>query len=391
MPVARPRADTHFRPLIGLLAKKVLLMIDRRLFTNFDWTLCWLVALIAVIGVFNIYSASASYKMIGTPFFIKQIYWISAGLFLSLIVCSIDYHILEDIAYWIYGALLLLLILVLAVGKTSMGATRWIHLGFFSIQPSEPMKIVIIAVFARFFSNRTHYKGIGLRELGYPFLLLAGPLLLIIKQPDLGTAILVLLIVCSMVLYVGVRWTTIVSVILSAIPAIYLGWHNFLHEYQKERILNFLNPDRDPLGSGYHIIQSKIAVGSGGIMGKGFLNGTQSHLRFLPEQHTDFAFSVFAEEWGFIGCMFVLILYLLLILWGLNIAGRCNDRFGSLLAVGVTAMLFWHILINMGMVIGLFPVVGVPLPFFSYGGTSMITSMVGVSILLNISMRRFMF
>jgi len=366
-------------------------MIDRRLFTNFDWTLCWLVALIAVIGVINIYSASASYRMISTPFFIKQIYWITAGLLLSVIVCSIDYHILEDLAYWIYGALLVLLILVLVVGKTSMGATRWLHLGLFSIQPSEPMKIVIIAVFARFFSNRSYNQGIGLRELGYPFLLLGVPVLLIMKQPDLGTAILVLLIACSMLLYVGVRWTTLVSLCLAAIPAIFLGWHNFLREYQKERILNFLNPDRDPLGSGYHIIQSKIAVGSGGILGKGYLNGTQSHLRFLPEQHTDFAFSVFAEEWGFIGCLFILLLYLILILWGLNIASRCNDRFGTLLAVGVSAMLFWHILINMGMVIGLFPVVGVPLPFFSYGGTSMITSMVGVSILLNISMRRFMF
>ena len=366
-------------------------MIDRRLFTNFDWTLYGLVALISFIGVVNIYSASASYQQIGTPFFIKQVYWIAAGLALSGLVCSIDYHILEDMAYWIYGILLALLLLVLLVGKTSMGATRWLHLGFFNIQPSEPMKIIIIAVFAKYFSNRSLIKGIGLPDLAYPLLLLGVPVLLIMKQPDLGTAILVLLIACTMMFYVGLRWTTVVSVLLGTIPVIYTGWHYFLREYQKERILNFINPDRDPLGSGYHIIQSKIAVGSGGILGKGFLNGTQSHLRFLPEQHTDFAFSVFAEEWGFIGCLMLIVLYLLLILWGLNIAGRCNDRFGSLMAVGVTAMLFWHILINMGMVIGLFPVVGVPLPFFSYGGTSMITSMLGVSILLNISMRRFMF
>lgn len=366
-------------------------MIDRRLFTNIDWTLCGLVALISIIGVINIYSASASYTMIGTPFFIKQIYWIFAGLFISVLVCSIDYHILEDMAYWIYGILLTLLILVLLVGKTSMGATRWLHLGFFSIQPSEPMKIVIIAVFARYFSSRSLVNGINLRDLGYPLLLLGVPMLMIMKQPDLGTAILVLLIACTMMLYVGVRWTTIVSVFLGTIPVIYMGWHYFLRVYQKERILNFINPDRDPLGSGYHIIQSMIAVGSGGILGKGYLNGTQSHLRFLPEQHTDFAFSVFAEEWGFFGSLLIIVLYLFLILWGLNIAGRCNDRFGSLLAVGVSAMLFWHILINMGMVIGLFPVVGVPLPFFSYGGTSMITSMVGVGILLNISMRKFMF
>ena len=366
-------------------------MIDRRLFTNFDWTLYGLVVLIAAIGVLNIYSASASYKMIGAPFFIKQIYWIAGGLLLVVTICSIDYHLLEDVAYWVYGALLFLLVVVLIAGRSSMGATRWLHLGFFSIQPSEPMKIVIIAVFARYFSLHPPAEGIGLRDLLYPLLFLAGPVLLIMKQPDLGTAILVILIVCTMMLYVGVKWGTIVSVFLAAVPATTLGWHYFLREYQKNRILNFIDPERDPLGSGYHIIQSKIAVGSGGILGKGFLGGTQSHLRFLPEQHTDFAFSVFAEEWGFIGCLVMLVLYLFLILWGLHIAGRCNDRFGSLMAVGVTAMLFWHIIINMGMVIGLFPVVGVPLPFFSYGGTSMITSMVGVGILLNISMRRFMF
>jgi rod shape determining protein RodA len=366
-------------------------MIDRRLFTNFDWTLFGLVVLIAVIGVFNIYSASASYKLAGAPFFMKQIYWIAAGLLLITMVCSIDYHLLEDVAYWIYGALLVLLLVVLVAGRTSMGATRWLHLGFFSIQPSEPMKIVIIVVFARFFNNHATFQGLGLRDLGYPLILLGGPALLIMKQPDLGTAILVILIACSMMMYVGIRWTTLLSLFLAALPAAYLGWHHLLREYQKNRVLNFVSPERDPLGSGYHIIQSKIAVGSGGIVGKGFLHGTQSHLRFLPEQHTDFAFSVFAEEWGFVGCLAILLLYFFLILWGLHIASRCNDRFGTLLAVGVSAMLFWHILINMGMVIGLFPVVGVPLPFFSYGGTSMVTSMVGVGILLNISMRRFMF
>ncbi len=366
-------------------------MIDRRLFTNFDWTLFALTLLIAAVGVVNIYSATASYKLVGTPYFIRQGYWIAFGLFLIMLVCSIDYHLLEDISYWVYGILLVLLVLVMLVGRTSMGATRWLHLGFISLQPSEPMKIVIIMVFARFFNGYPVFQGLGLRDLGYPLLLLGGPALLIMKQPDLGTAIMVCLIVCSMLMYIGVRWSTLVSLVLTAIPLGYGAWHYLLREYQKNRVLNFINPERDPLGSGYHIIQSKIAVGSGGFLGKGFLHGTQSHLRFLPEQHTDFAFSVFSEEWGFAGCLVVVVLYLFLVLWGLHIAGRCNDRFGSLLAVGVTAMLFWHIVINMGMVIGLFPVVGVPLPFFSYGGTSMITSMVGVGILLNISMRRFMF
>ena len=366
-------------------------MIDRRLFTNFDWALFGVMLAIAAIGVVNIYSASASYKLTGSPYYLKQLYWIGAGLGLVVLVCSIDYHILEDLSYGAYGAVLLLLVVVLAVGRTSMGATRWLHLGFINVQPSEPMKIVIILVFARFFHHYPVFRGLTLKELAYPLLLLAVPALLIMKQPDLGTAILVSLIACSILLYVGVRWSTLVTITVATVPLVYVAWHYLLRTYQKNRVLNFINPERDPLGSDYHIIQSKIAVGSGGVLGKGFLQGTQSHLRFLPEQHTDFAFSVFAEEWGFIGCLVMLLLYLFLILWGLHIAERCNDHFGSLLAVGVTAMLFWHIVINMGMVIGLFPVVGVPLPLFSYGGTSMITSMIGVGLLLNISMRRFMF
>ena len=366
-------------------------MIDRRLFTNFDWTLLVLVFLMAAVGVLNIYSATAPYKIVGAPYYLKQVYWILTGLLLAVLVCSIDYHMFEDFSYWFYGVVLILLCVVLVVGKTSMGATRWLHLGFVTIQPSEPMKIVIIITFARYFNRTPVFNGLRIRDLGYPLLLLGVPALLIMKQPDLGTAILVVLIACSIMLYVGVNWGTLLTVTCAGIPVAFAGWHFVLRPYQKNRILNFLDPERDPLRSGYHLIQSKIAVGSGGVIGKGFLHGTQSQLRFLPEQHTDFAFSVFAEEWGFAGCLVVLALYLFLILWGLQIAARCNDRFGSLLAVGVTAMLFWHIVINMGMVIGIFPVVGVPLPFFSYGGTSMVTSMVGAGLLLNIRMRRFMF
>jgi rod shape determining protein RodA len=366
-------------------------MFDRRLFTNFDWTLLVVVLLITAVGVVNIYSASSSYREVGTPYFVKQLYWIVAGVGLCLTVCSLDYHMLEDFAYWLYGAVLLLLIAVLFIGKTSMGATRWIHLGFLTIQPSEPMKIVIIMTFARFFTRYPVFKGLTVKDMIYPLAMLGAPALLIMKQPDLGTAILVSLIAGTMLLFVGVRWSTIATLFAAAVPMVYAAWRFVLHDYQKDRIYNFLNPDLDPQGSGYHIIQSKIAVGSGATFGKGFMHGTQSQLRFLPEQHTDFAFSVFGEEWGFVGCLVMLALYLFLILWGLGIAKRCNDRFGALLAVGVCAMLFWHIIINMGMVIGLFPVVGVPLPFFSYGGTSMVTSMIGVGILLNISMRRFMF
>lgn len=366
-------------------------MIDRRLVTNFDWTLLGIVVSICLLGILNIYSASAAYKLAGTPYYIKQLNWMAFGLLLSLVVCSIDYHIFEDFSYWLYGGLVLLLVAVLLVGKTSLGATRWLNLGFVTIQPSELMKIVIIITFARYFNNYHAVGGLTVKDMLFPLGMLALPALLIMKQPDLGTASLVVFIAFSMAFFVGFRWSTVVTFVLVTLPLGWLTWNVYMKPYQKNRVLDFLNPERSRLGSGYHIIQSKIAVGSGGFWGKGYVQGTQSQLRFLPEQHTDFAFSVYAEEWGFVGVLVLILLYIALILWGLNIARRCNDRLGALLAVGVTAMLFWHTVINIGMVIGLFPVVGVPLPFFSYGGTSMITSMVGVGILQNISMRKFMF
>ena len=366
-------------------------MIDRRLLTNIDWILAGLVVTVCLLGIMNIYSATTPYKMVGTAYYIKQLYWMLAGMTISMLVCSIDYHLLEDLSYWFYGFLILLLVAVLLVGKRSLGATRWLNLGLFTIQPSELMKIVIVVTFARFFNNFHTVGGLTVKDMLFPLGLLAVPALLIMKQPDLGTATLVVLIAISMAFYIGFRWSTIVTFALVTVPFFWFTWAVYMKPYQKNRVLDFINPERSRLGSGYHIIQSKIAVGSGGFWGKGYVKGTQAQLRFLPEQHTDFAFSVFAEEWGFFGTLILLVLYLCLVLWGLNIARRCNDRFGGLLAVGVTAMLFWHTAINIGMVIGLFPVVGVPLPFFSYGGTSMITSMVGVGILQSISMRRFMF
>ncbi len=366
-------------------------MIDRRLVTNYDWTLLGIVVAICLLGIMNIYSASAPYKLVGAPYYLKQINWMAAGLLITLLICSVDYHLLEDVAYWFYGFLVLLLLAVLLVGKRTLGATRWLDLGFFTIQPSELMKIGIILAFARFFNNYQVVGGLAIKDMLYPSLLLGVPILLIMKQPDLGTAVLVILIALSMALFVGLRWSTVFSFVLVTVPVAWIGWTSILKQYQKNRLLDFINPERSRLGSGYHIIQSKIAVGSGGFWGKGYVKGTQAQLRFLPEQHTDFAFSVYAEEWGFLGSLVLIALYLSLIIWGLTIARRCNDRLGALLAVGVAAMLFWHTVINIGMVIGLFPVVGVPLPFFSYGGTSMITSMVGVGILQNISMRKFMF
>jgi len=365
-------------------------MFDRRLLTHFDYALLTMVCLIASIGIINLYSATASLNEGGMPIYMKQIYWLCMGLMIALVVCVFDYRHIESLAFVFYGVAIILLVSVLFVGKTSMGATRWLNLGFFNLQPSEIMKIVLILTLARYFSERGHPLGHNLHELAIPFLLMGIPVILTMKQPDLGTAMLLLAIGISIALFAGIQRSTLVILFLLGVASCVGGWF-LLHDYQKQRILTFLNPEKDPLGSGYHIIQSKIAVGSGELFGKGFMKGTQSQLAFLPERHTDFAFSVFAEEWGFAGSFILLGLYLFLVIWGIYIARRAADRFGMFLALGVVAMFFWHIVVNLGMVIGLLPVVGVPLPLFSYGGTSMITTMIGTGLLLNVSMRRFMF
>jgi len=364
-------------------------MFDRRLLLHFDWVLLGTICLVAALGILNLYSSTSTWEM-GTPVYVKQSYWLCIGLVIALAVCTIDYRHLEYLGFIFYAVNLGLLLFVLLFGKTSMGATRWIDLGFFHLQPSEIMKLVIIITLARYFDERGQVHGHTLGDLKIPFLLLGAPALLIMKQPDLGTAMLVLFIGATMALFAGIRRGTLVLLSIAGGLAAFGGWF-LLRDYQKERIRTFLDPERDPLGSGYHIIQSKIAVGSGGFFGKGFMKGTQSQLSFLPERHTDFAFSVFAEEWGFVGSLLLLLIYLFIVFWGIYIARRAADRFGMFLALGVVAMIFWHIVVNLGMVIGLLPVVGVPLPLFSYGGTSMVTTMIGTGLLLNVSMRRFMF
>lgn len=365
-------------------------MFDRRLIYNFDWVLLVTILLLVSIGIVNLYSTTAGWNDGSTPFYLKQLIWFCGGLVLAVGLCLFDYRKLQYLAVHAYVVGVGLLIAVMFLGRTNMGATRWINLGLFNVQPSEVIKIAMILLFARLLSKTVPADGFGLRDLWRPLLWLSVPVVLILKQPDLGTAVMVLLIVVSMALFAGLkRATTLWLGLLSAL-AMVVGWFG-LHNYQRARIITFLNPEADPLGSGYHIIQSKIAVGSGGLFGKGFIHGTQSQLSFLPERHTDFAFSVFAEEWGFTGCLLLLLLYFFLIAWGLYVARRAADRFGLFLALGITSMFFWHILVNLAMVIGLMPVVGVPLPFFSYGGTSLVTMMTAVGLLLNVSMRRFMF
>lgn len=363
-------------------------MIDRRLITNFDWTLLGATLLLTALGVLNLYSASYSVGSSGTSVYMKQIYYILLGLFTILIILQIDYKNIERYAYWIYAFSILLLIAVLVVGKSGGGAKRWIGVAGFTYQPSELMKISLILAMAKYFHNKNQVGGYYLKDLIVPFIMAGIPALLIMKQPDLGTALILLSIFGSIILFVGLRFKSLLIGVSSILAGVPLAWH-FMKDYQKMRLLTFLDPEADPLGTGYHIIQSKIAVGSGKIFGRGLLSGTQSQLQFLPEHHTDFIFSVLAEEWGFIGSIVVILAFLFFILWGINISKECKSRFGTILSFGVMAMISWHFLINIGMVVGLMPVVGVPLPFFSYGGSFILTILMGVGILLSIRMRRF--
>ncbi len=362
---------------------------DRRLVLNFDWALLIIVLIIAGTGLANLYSATYLGSVPGTPVYIKQFYYYVLACFLALAIISVDYRQLLSFNYPLYCFSILLLIIVLFFG-TGAEIQRWINLGFFRLQPSEPAKLVMVITLASYYYRKDTNKGFSLKELIPPAFLTGIPFLLIVKQPDLGTALMFGFIFISMTLFVKLRWSTLGVLLGFCGSMIPLGWKFFLKPYQRQRILTLFNPENDPLGSGYHIIQSKIAVGSGLKFGKGYLKGTQGHLDFLPERHTDFAFSVWAEEWGFAGSLFLLACYFFFLFLGLNIALSARDKFGALLAFGIVSLIFWQTFINLAMVLGLLPVVGMPLPMFSYGGSSLITTLAGVAILFNIRMRRYM-
>ena len=366
-------------------------MFDRRLVKYFDWGLLGMTVLLGFLGLVTLYSAVTSASP--TPqkiYYFKQLVWYCAGLIVMVISFLINYKLLDRWANAIYAICILLLICVLLFGKYVGGARRWLILGPLSIQPSEFVKIAVIICLARYYSKIANIRGLNLRELLTPLILAAIPFFLIVRQPDLGTAMLVVLIASSMTVFVKIERRSFLYIIASCTITIPMVWF-FLKGYQKKRILTFLNPELDPLGAGYHIIQSKIAIGSGMISGKGFLKGTQNALSFLPEQHTDFIFSVLAEEMGFVGSVIPLLIFMMLIIWGLNVAYRCRDPFGTILAVGISSMIFWQVFINVGMAMGLMPIVGVPLPFISYGGSSIVAMMICIGLLMNVSMRRFMF
>jgi rod shape determining protein RodA len=366
-------------------------MFDRRLIHYFDWGLLVLTLTLAGIGLTVLYSAvhadppPAAQKVL----FFKQIVWFSLGLGVMIASFSFNYRLLERWAYPIYIVCIALLVGVIVFGKLAGGSRRWLILGPVHLQPSELIKIALVIVLAKYYAKNVSENGFTLRELLRPFLLTLAPFGLIVLQPDLGTACLLALITVSVTLFVRVERRSLVAVVAAGAAVVPAVWF-LLKDYQKQRILTFLNPDRDPLGSGYHIIQSKIAIGSGMIEGKGYLQGTQNALAFLPEEHTDFIFSVLAEEWGLMGSLALVLLFLVLMLWGLGIAHRSRDPFGSILAVGITALLFWQVLTNIGMTMGLMPVVGIPLPFISYGGSATLTVAICIGLLMNVSMRRFM-
>ncbi len=365
-----PRTLELNRPQMGLLEKAL----------RINWMLVLLICVPAAIGVAMLYSAAGGDLQ---PWASRQIIRFGIGAALMFIVALVDIRSWMRASYVIYALALVLLAGVEVLGATVMGAQRWVDLGVLQLQPSEIMKVALVMALARYFHGVTLEDMRRVTVLIPPILLILAPVGLVLRQPDLGTAALLAISGTAMLFLAGVRLWTVGLAIGGLLAAVPIAWQ-FLHEYQKTRILTFLDPETDPLGAGYHILQSKIALGSGGIFGKGFLQGTQSHLNFLPEKQTDFIFTMLAEEQGLVGGLGLLVLYLALIVYGIAISLRSASAFGRLLGMGVVTTFFLYVFINVAMVMGVIPVVGVPLPLISYGGSAMLTLMFGFGLLLNI-------
>ena len=349
-----------------------------------NWGLVLLICTITGIGIGLLYSAAGGKW---DPWAMRQLVRFIPGFVIMLLIAVVDVRLWLRFAYGIYAVMLCLLVAVEVMGQVGMGAQRWIDLGFFVLQPSELMKPALVLALARYF------HGLTLDQIGRPLVLIPPmalvflPVGLVLLQPNLGTALLLIFTGAAIFWCAGVRLWKFALAIGSGLAAIPIGWE-FLHDYQKQRVFNFLDPERDPLGTGYNIIQSKIALGSGGLLGKGFMLGSQSQLQFLPEKHTDFIFVVLAEEFGMVGALFLLTLYLLVFIYGIIITLSCRNQFGRLVGVGLTTTLFLYVCVNTAMVMGLIPVVGIPLPLVSYGGTAMLTLLVGCGLLLSVSVHR---
>lgn len=366
---------------------------ERTLFKKLDINLIIVILALNVIGLINLYSATHGPNSTDvSSLFVSQIMWLVVGWTTFLVVTLLDYAIVSKIAIVIYTLNLLAIVYVTFFGKVALGAQRWIDLGFFRYQPSETMKLAMIMLMAKILSSRSsHGPGMGFKEMFVPLIALAVPFVFVVEQPDLGTAMMLTAIGGSMMIFTKVRRLILASAVVLGIIALPVAWKFVLHDYQKNRVLTFLSPTNDPRGTGYNSIQSKIAVGSGRFFGKGFMKGTQSQLEFLPERHTDFIYSVLSEEHGFVGSLAVLGLFCFLFVTGIRIATNARDKFGALLTVGVLCYIFWHMFVNVGMVIGLLPIVGVPLPLLSYGGSSMLTTMAGLGLISSVAYRRYLF
>jgi rod shape determining protein RodA len=349
-----------------------------------NWSLITLLTAIASIGILTLYSAAQGSM---EPWAVKQLIRFGIGIGILITVAMVDLRVWMRYAYTLYVVAMVLLVLVEVKGTVGMGAQRWIDLGFIQLQPSEIMKIALILSLARYF------HGAGMQDVGRPLFLIPpmvmvfAPAALVLKQPDLGTAMMLVLSAGALFFMAGVRLWKFALLIAGGLGAIPVAWQ-FLREYQKKRVTIFLNPEEDPLGAGYHITQSKIALGSGGLFGKGYMSGTQSRLNFLPEKQTDFIFTMYAEEWGMMGGLVLLGLYSLLIAFGYAIAMRCRSHFGRLVSHGITTTFFLYFFINTAMVMGLVPVVGVPLPLISYGGTAMLSLLFGWGLVMSAYIHR---
>ena len=381
------------------------LRIEKRMVPHIPWGLVFCALAIAALGVWNLASAS---RPPHAPVWSSQALYVGVGLFAVVCVCLVDYRWIQRMALPIYLLNIAALVALRFVGHTAKGAESWFVLGPFRVQPAEFMKIGVILMLAKVYHDdyRPHAESYGLFRLWKPALVVGVPAVLVLVQPDLGTALMILLTSATVVLFGKVRWYLASVLAAGVILVAGVIWNDYIREqpeprttvvrhllkkHQSQRISAWLDPESDLRGKGYHAAQSKIAVGSGGLTGKGWREGTQTGLFFLPEQHTDFIFSVWAEEHGFLMCLLLVILYGLIFVFALGVGFNARDRFGAFVAVGVTASLFWQVFENIGMVIGLLPVTGITLPLLSYGGSSMLTVMISIGLLVNVSMRRHMF
>jgi rod shape determining protein RodA len=359
-------------------------------FRDFDWWLMGMVVLLSIISIVEIYTATLHTKYAG--FHTKQIFWVVGGLVAMFVFSRIDYHKLIDFVPWAYGTFLffLLVVLIPGIGHKALGARRWIKLGPMLFQPSEWMKLILILMMARYFANLGG-RSLSWREIFRVFALVGLPMLLVLKQPDLGTALTYLPILIAGLFLGGINLRQSLILVTAAVLLMGVGWSSgrLLKPYQKARLTSFINPDADPKGTGYQIRQSLIAVGSGGVLGKGAAQGTQTQGDFLPIPHADFIFAAFSEEHGFVGAIFVLLLYFFILMRLIQNAQTAADLSGSLIIMGVVAVLTFQIAVNVGMVIGFMPVTGIPLPLMSYGGSSVLFTFLALGAVMNVRMRRF--